>query len=54
LDVLSFDSISEEVAVCLERIFEEDEVFEVLKALISDKAPGLDSFIMGFFLKKIS
>jgi hypothetical protein len=34
LDGLTFDSIGEDEAIWLERAFEEDEVFEVVKALI--------------------
>jgi hypothetical protein len=49
LDGLSFDSIGEDDTIWLERAFEEDEVFEVVKALNSDKGPDLDNFIMVFF-----
>jgi len=49
LDVLSFNSIGEVEANWLERAFKEGEVFEVVKALNSDKALGSDSFSMAFF-----
>jgi hypothetical protein len=49
LDGLSFDSIGEDEAIWLERAFEDDEVFEVVKALNSGKASGPDSFTMAFF-----
>ena len=37
-DGLSFDSIGKDETIWLERIFEDDEVFEVVKDLISYKA----------------
>jgi hypothetical protein len=49
LDDLSFDSIGEEEVIWLEKTFEECEVFEVMKALNSDKAPGPNGFTMAFF-----
>jgi hypothetical protein len=49
LDDLSFESISEVEANWLERAFEEGEVFEVVKALNSNKVSGSDSFSMVFF-----
>jgi len=33
----------------LERAFKESEVFEVVRTLNSDKAPGPDGFSMAFF-----
>jgi hypothetical protein len=33
----------------LERLFEDNEVFEVVRALNGDKSPGYDGFTMGFF-----
>lgn len=38
LDDLSFDSMDEVEAIWLERAFEEEEVFEVVKAMNSEKA----------------
>jgi radical SAM superfamily enzyme YgiQ (UPF0313 family) len=46
---LSFVSIGEDEAMWLERPFEEDEVFEVMKALNGYKAPGPGDFTMTFF-----
>jgi hypothetical protein len=42
-----FDSIGDEGAICMERTFEETEVFVVVKALNDDKAPN--SFSLAFF-----
>jgi hypothetical protein len=39
LDGLAFDSIDAEEASWLERLFEESEVLEVVKGMISDKEP---------------
>jgi hypothetical protein len=44
-----FDSIGEDEAIWLERTFEEDEVFEVVKALNGEKALGPNGFTMAFF-----
>lgn len=49
MDTLSFESIGEEEAIWLERPFKDDEVFEVIKAMNSDKAMGIDGFTMVFF-----
>jgi hypothetical protein len=49
LDGLLLDSIVGEEANWLERPFEDDEVFEVVKVLNVDKALGPDDFTMGFF-----
>jgi hypothetical protein len=49
LDVLSFNSIGVDMASWLERAFKESEVFEVVRTLNSDKAPGPDGFSMAFF-----
>ena len=35
----------------LRKIFEESEVLDCLKMCAIDKAPGPDTFTMGFFLK---
>jgi len=57
LDDLSFDSIGEEEVIWLEKTFEECEVFEVMKALNSDRALMVlqwhSSKLVGMFLKKI-
>jgi hypothetical protein len=42
-----FDSIGDEGAICMERTFEETDVFVVVKALNDDKAPN--SFSLAFF-----
>jgi hypothetical protein len=44
-----FSSIDEEEKVWLEREFEEMEVWEVMKGMEGDKAPGPDGFTMLFF-----
>jgi hypothetical protein len=49
LDGLSFDSIGEALATRLERVFEEREVWEVVKAMNGDKALGLDDYSLVFF-----
>jgi hypothetical protein len=46
LNGLAFDSIDEEDASWLERLFEESEVLEVVKGMNSEKATGLDGFSM--------
>jgi len=46
---LSFDSIGEDEVIWLEKTFKECEVFEVMKALNRDKAPGPNGFTMAFF-----
>ena len=46
---LPFESIGGEEAIWLERPFKGTKVFEVVKALNYNKAPGLDGFTMGFF-----
>jgi hypothetical protein len=48
VDDLSFDSIDEVVASWLERDFEKNEVWEVVKAMDGDKASGLDGHFMVF------
>jgi hypothetical protein len=45
---LSLNSIGEEDCRWLEKDFEESEVWEVVKKMKGDKAPGLDGFSMGF------
>ncbi|XP_041002875.1 uncharacterized protein LOC121248468 [Juglans microcarpa x Juglans regia] len=49
LDGLAFDSIGPRDGIHLERPFEEGEVFEVVRKMAKDKAPGLDGFSTGFF-----
>jgi hypothetical protein len=49
VDGLSFDSIDEVAASWLEKDFEEREVWEVVKTMNGDKAPGLDGYSMAFF-----
>ena len=44
---LEFDSIEPQLASWLERAFEEDEVYQVVRKMEKDKAPGLDGFSMG-------
>jgi len=48
---LSFLSIDEEESTWLERAFEEKEVWDVIKELNGDKAPGPDGFTVAFFQK---
>ena len=49
MDNQAFSSIDEEEKVWLEREFEEMEVWEVMKGMEGDKAPGSDRFNMAFF-----
>ncbi len=49
MDSLPFDSFDEAKARWLARDFEEKEVWEVVKAMNSDKARGPDSFSTAFF-----
>uniref|UniRef100_A0A2N9FWW1 Reverse transcriptase domain-containing protein n=1 Tax=Fagus sylvatica TaxID=28930 RepID=A0A2N9FWW1_FAGSY len=46
---LPFATMSSEDAAWIERPFDEDEVFNVVKGFNSDKAPGPDGFSSGFF-----
>jgi hypothetical protein len=46
---LSFLSIDEDESIWLERDFEEKEVWDVIRELNGDKAPGPDSLTMAFF-----
>ncbi len=50
VDGLSFLSIDEDESIWLERDFEE-EVWDVIRELNGDKAPGPDGFTMAFFQK---
>jgi hypothetical protein len=49
LDNLEFDMLSSYEASSLEEPFQEREVWEVIKGMNGDKAPGLDGFSMAFF-----
>jgi exonuclease III len=49
MDNQAFSSIDDEEKVWLERDFEEMEVWEVVKGMDGDKAPGPDGFTMAFF-----
>jgi hypothetical protein len=49
LDNLEFDMLTDIEAASLEDPFEEREVWEVIKGMDRDKAPGLDGFSMAFF-----
>jgi hypothetical protein len=49
LDNLEFDILLDFDASSLEEPFEEREVWEVIKGMDGDKAPGLDGFSMAFF-----
>jgi hypothetical protein len=46
---LSFLSIDAEESIWLERAFEENEAWDVIRDLNGDKTPGFDGFIMAFF-----
>jgi len=49
VDEISFSSIDADECLWLERGFEEHEVWEVVREMNGDKAPGLDGFSMAFF-----
>jgi hypothetical protein len=49
LDNLEFDTLSNSEALSLEEPFEEREVWEVIKGMDGDKAPGPDGFSMAFY-----
>ncbi|XP_075645160.1 uncharacterized protein LOC142616177 [Castanea sativa] len=51
MDGLEFASIEEDDRVLLEKEFSKEEVFQVLKEMEGDKAPGPDGFTMAFFQK---
>jgi hypothetical protein len=51
MDGLSFISIDEDESIWLERDFEGKEVWDVIRELNGDKAPGPDGFTMVFFQK---
>ena len=52
MDGLSFLSIDTEESNWLERDFEKQEVWEVVRDLNDDKTLGLDGFTMAFFFGK--
>jgi hypothetical protein len=49
VDGISFSSIDSDECLWLKRVFEEQEVLEVVREMNGDKAPGLDGFSMAFF-----
>ena len=49
LDEVEFSRISGEDAAWLDRPFEEEEVYGVIKDCNGDKSPGPDGFLMAFF-----
>jgi len=51
VDGISFSSIDADECLWLERAFEEQEVWEVVRDMNGDKAPGPDGFSMAFFQK---
>jgi hypothetical protein len=51
MEGLSFLSIDADESIWLERAFEEKEVWDVIRDLNGDKAPGLDRFTAAFFQK---
>jgi hypothetical protein len=46
---LEFDMLSNTEASSLEDLFQENEVWEVIKGMDRDKAPDSDGFSMAFF-----
>ncbi len=53
VDGLDFKSIGVDDSFHLERRFEREEVFQVLKDLKGDKAPRPDGFTLAFFSKSV-
>jgi hypothetical protein len=51
VDGLFFLSIDAGESIWLEREFEEKEVWDVVRVMNGDKAPGPDGFTMAFFQK---
>ena len=49
LDEVEFSKISREDATWLDRPFEEEEVYGVIKDCNGDKSPRSDGFLMAFF-----
>ena len=49
MEGLKFDCFGDMERVWLERKFERDEIFQVVRDLEGDKAPGLDGFTMAFY-----
>ena len=51
MDGLDFSCIKEEERLSLEKEFSKEEVFQVLREMEGDKAPGPDDFTIAFFHK---
>jgi hypothetical protein len=51
VDGISFSSVEADECLWLERVFEEQDVREVVREMNGDKAPGPDGFFMAFFQK---
>ena len=51
MDGFEFSTLGEEDREWLERVFEEDEVFSVLKSMNGDETPGPDGLTIAFFQK---
>ena len=49
LDDVEFSRIFEEDAIWLDRLFDEDEVYEVIHGFNGNKSPGSDGLSMAFF-----
>ena len=49
MDGLDFSCIKEEERLSLEKEFSKEEVFQVLREMEGDKAPGPDDFTIAFF-----
>ena len=49
LDDMEFSKISEEDALWLDRLFDEEEVYGVINGFNGGKAPGPNGFSMAFF-----
>lgn len=48
---MDFDLISSQDRDRIEKPFQEDEIWNVVKGMKGDKAPGLDGFTISFFQK---
>lgn len=49
LDVLALDSLDSFYVSWLERLFEDDMVYQMVWEMVKDKAPSPDGFSMSFF-----
>ena len=49
VDGFEFSTLGKEDREWLERVFEEDEVFSVLKSMNGDETPSPDGFTIAFF-----